>query len=155
MKHAYARRSNANSKVQANMHTSRNNQCNPDTQYSNTWTMHTSHDCKSNTKSIIIIIYIKKEIINIIMYIYHALINALSTHMLHINLSMIFCSHVEHSPTKTIYIKYYTKTTTTKTYLLFCSSCCRRPAGELLLGRYLDELLPFCLCHHHHAHLPC
>ena len=43
------------------------------------------------------------------MYIYHALINTLSTHMLHINLNMIFCSHVEHSPTKTIYIKYYTK----------------------------------------------
>ena len=45
----------------------------------------------------------------IIMYIYHALINALSAHMIHINLSMIFCPHVEHSPTKTIYIKYYTK----------------------------------------------
>ena len=30
--------SNANSKVQANMHTSRNNQCNPDMQCSNTWT---------------------------------------------------------------------------------------------------------------------
>ena len=37
------------------------------------------------------------------MYIYHALINALSAHM-------IFYTHVEHSPTKTIYIKYYTKT---------------------------------------------
>ena len=43
------------------------------------------------------------------MYIYHALINALSTHMIHINLNMIFYTHVEHSPTKTIYIKYYTK----------------------------------------------
>ena len=41
------------------------------------------------------------------MYIYHALINALSAHMIHINLNMIFCTHVEHSPTKTIYIKYY------------------------------------------------
>ena len=44
------------------------------------------------------------------MYIYHALINALSAHMIHINLNMIFYTYVEHSPTKTIYIKYYTKT---------------------------------------------
>ena len=43
------------------------------------------------------------------MYIYHALINALSAHMLHINLNMIFYAHIEQSPTKTIYIKYYTK----------------------------------------------
>ena len=45
----------------------------------------------------------------IIMYIYHALINALSAHMIHINLNMIFYTHVKHSPTKTIYIKYYLK----------------------------------------------
>ena len=45
-------------------------------------------------------------IIIIIMYIYHALINALSAHMIHINLN-IFYTHVKHSPTKTIYIKYY------------------------------------------------
>ena len=39
------------------------------------------------------------------MYIYHALINALSAHMIHINLNTIFYvyTHVEHSPTKTIY----------------------------------------------------
>ena len=37
--------------AQANMHTSRNNKCNPDMQCSNTRTMETSHDCKSNTKS--------------------------------------------------------------------------------------------------------
>ena len=43
------------------------------------------------------------------MYIYHALINALSAHMIHINLNMIFYTHVQHSPTKTIYIKYYKK----------------------------------------------
>ena len=36
----------------------------------------------------------------IIMYIYHALINAPSAHMIHINLNMIFYTHVEHSPTK-------------------------------------------------------
>ena len=32
--------------------------------------------------------------------------------MIHINLNMIFYTHVEHSPTKTIYMKYYTTTTT-------------------------------------------
>ena len=48
-------------------------------------------------------------IIIIIMYIYHAFINALSAHMIHINLNMIFYTHVKHSPTKTIYIKYYLK----------------------------------------------
>ena len=50
-----------------------------------------------------------KPLIIIIMYIYDALINALSAHMIHINLNMIFYTHVEHSPTKTIYIKYYIK----------------------------------------------
>ena len=48
------------------------------------------------------------------MYIYRALINALSAHIIHINLNMIFNTHVEHSPTKTIYIKYYTNKQTTK-----------------------------------------
>ena len=43
----------------------------------------------------------------IIMNIYHVLINALSAHMIHINLNIIFYTHVEHSPNKTIYIKYY------------------------------------------------
>ena len=56
------------------------------------------------------------------MYIYHALIKALSAHMIHINLNMIFYTHVdvEHSPTKTIYIKYYkkqTKNCTTNTHM--------------------------------------
>ena len=46
------------------------------------------------------------------MYIYHALINALSTHMIHINLNTIFYTHVEHSPTKTICIRYYMETHT-------------------------------------------
>ena len=35
----------------------------------------------------------------IIMYISHALINALNAHMIHINLNMIFYTHVERSPT--------------------------------------------------------
>ena len=29
--------------------------------------------------------------------------------MIHINLNVIFYTHVEHSPTKTIFIKYYKK----------------------------------------------
>ena len=47
----------------------------------------------------------------IIMYIYHALINALSAHMIHINLNMIFYTHVKHSPTTT---KCYTHSVTKK-----------------------------------------
>ena len=39
------------------------------------------------------------------MYTDHALINALSAHMIHINLNMMFYTHVEHSSSsKTIYI---------------------------------------------------
>ena len=34
------------------------------------------------------------------MYIYHALINALSAHMVHTNLNMIFYTHVEHCSTQ-------------------------------------------------------
>ena len=63
--------------------------------------LHLSSHCLQADKHIIIII--------IIMYIYHALINALSAHMIHINLNMMFYTHVEHSPTKTMYIKYYKK----------------------------------------------
>ena len=59
---------------------------------SNDWARHFSNPC---------------DIITIIMYSYHALINAMSAHMILINLNMIFYTHVEHSPTKTIYIKYY------------------------------------------------
>jgi len=45
-------------------------------------------------------------LITIIMYIYHVFIDALSDHMIHI-LNTILYTHVEHSPTKTICIKYY------------------------------------------------
>ena len=55
-------------------------------------------------------------VIIIIMYIYHVLINAPSVHMIHINPNMIFYTHAEHSPTKTIYIKYYKKKTKTRTH---------------------------------------
>ena len=56
----------------------------------------------------------------IILYIYDALINALSAHVIRINLNMIFYTSVEHSPTKTIYInnlhKKHCKHTHTHTY---------------------------------------
>ena len=43
------------------------------------------------------------------MYIYHALINALSAHIIHrpINLNTIFYTDADDSPTKTIYIRHY------------------------------------------------
>ena len=45
---------------------------------------------------------------------YHALINAMSAHMIHIIISQntIFYRHVEHLPTKTIYIRNYMETHT-------------------------------------------
>ena len=52
------------------------------------------------------------EVLIIMMYIYHAVINALSAHMIHVNLNTIFYTHVEHSPTKTVYIRHYMKTHT-------------------------------------------
>ena len=48
-------------------------------------------------------------IIVIITYIYQVLINDLSVHMIHINLNMIFCTHIEHSPTKTTHTKQDTE----------------------------------------------
>ena len=56
--------------------------------------------------------------LSIIMYIYHVLINTLSSRMIHINLNMIVYTHVEHSPTKTIYIKYYMEKHTRTTHAL-------------------------------------
>ena len=51
-------------------------------------------------------------VIIIITHIYHALIDALSAHMIHINLNTKLYPHVVHIPTKTIYIKYYMETHT-------------------------------------------
>ena len=39
------------------------------------------------------------------MYIYYALISALSAHMIHINLNMVFYTYVEHSPIITTHTK--------------------------------------------------
>ena len=43
------------------------------------------------------------------MYIYYALINALNAHnhIMHINLNIVFCTHVEDSPTEMVYIRHY------------------------------------------------
>ena len=43
--------------------------------------------------------------------------------MIHINLHMIFYTHVEHSPTKTLYIKYYLKHTHAHTNALQTHTC--------------------------------
>ena len=64
-------------------------------------------------KSLIIMIII-------IMYVYHVLINALSAHTIHINLNTIFYTHIDDSPTKTIYIRYYMDTHT-------CMHACTHP----------------------------
>ena len=50
------------------------------------------------------------------MYIYHTLINALRAYMIHINLNAIFYTHIEHSPTKTLYIYYMETHTHTHTH---------------------------------------
>ena len=47
---------------------------------------------------------------NNINYSHHALINALSTHMIQINLNTMFYTHTEQSPTNAMYIKYQAKT---------------------------------------------
>ena len=46
------------------------------------------------------------------MYIYHVLISALSAHIIHINLNTVFYTHIEHIPTKTMYIRHYMETYT-------------------------------------------
>ena len=83
------------------------------------------------------------SLIIIIMYIYHALINALSAHMIHINLNMTFYTHVEHSPTKTIYIKYYTKkqNRTTNTH----NDCSRNGYWYQLGWKYCEKRRVFSL----------
>ena len=55
-------------------------------------------------------VVLKTEIIIIIiMYIYHVLMSA---HMIHINLNTIFYTHLEHSPTIIVYIRYHMETHT-------------------------------------------
>ena len=82
---------------------------------------------------------LKPYLIIIIMYNYHALINALSAHMIHINLNMIFYTHVEHSPTKTIYIKYYKKTNKKHTHMRAHTDCSRNRVLILVWMEILRE----------------
>ena len=67
-------------------------------------------------------------VIIIITYIYHALNNALSAHIIHTNLNTIFCTHVEDSTTKTIYIRHYMHTHT------HTHTDCSRNWGLILVG---------------------
>ena len=53
------------------------------------------------------------------MYIYHALITALSTHMVHINLNTIFYIHVEQSYQNNLHKVLYGKNTHTQNHSEF------------------------------------
>ena len=57
--------------------------------------------------------------------------------MIHINLNMIFYTHVEHSPTKTSYIKYY------KIPWPCCLYCSEHWATE----KHFITFLHYCQCH--------
>ena len=71
---------------------------------------------------------------------YHAFINALSSYTIHINQNMILSIHVEHSPTKTIYIKH----THTHTHTHTQSDCSRN--WVLILGwKYCEKRKVFSL----------
>ena len=67
------------------------------------------------------------------------LINTLITHMIHINLSTIFYSHIEHSPTKTVYIRHYMHTHT-HTHQGMTIRTARLPGAGNLLGRAGEDL---------------
>ena len=69
--------------------------------------IHICWGCASRLSGLVLVLVQRCPLI--IMYIYSALINALSAYIIHVNLNMIFYTNVEHSPTKTIYIKYYTE----------------------------------------------
>ena len=95
-------------------------------------------------------------LIIIIIYIYHVLINALSPHIEHINLNMIFYTHVEHSPIKNnlhILRKHahtHTQTHTSALLLTFFFLHClpkgkRLPKTFFRLHYVLSLHSPFCL----------
>ena len=59
---------------------------------------------------------VKKQIHTIIItYTYYALIDALSAHIIQLNLNTILYTHVEYSPTNAIYVKYMKQKTTKQT----------------------------------------
>ena len=45
------------------------------------------------------------------MYIYNALFGAPSAYMIHTDLNTVFFTHVDHSPTDAMYVKYHLKDT--------------------------------------------
>ena len=47
----------------------------------------------------------------------HTNMHTLSTHIIHINLNTILCIHIEHSPTKAAYRKYYIYNMETHTHI--------------------------------------
>ena len=74
------------------------------------------------------------------MYIYHALINALCIHTIHINLNTIFYTLVEHSRTKTICIRYYMETHTYTCTRNDCSSHCQQICRKQLQSFLCDHI---------------
>ena len=80
----------------------------------------------SRTPGVVARIRRRRRII-IVLYIYHALINGLRAHIIHISLSTIFYAHIEDSPTKAIYIRHYMDTHThthTRTRTHTCTHAC-------------------------------
>ena len=73
--------------------------------------VHAEEECRATAEimlSLQIVFSVSKLLPSIIiMYIYHALINALNAHTINVNLNTQFYTHVEHSPTETINIRYY------------------------------------------------
>ena len=76
------------------------------------------------TRSSIFLAFTQLFLPLIIMYIYHVLINALSANIMYINLNTILYTHIEHSPTKTIYIRYYMETHTHTHNVCTCTHTC-------------------------------
>ena len=77
------------------------------------WELHISEKLESTSSKLIVTsqLFMKIHLL-IIMYIKYVLIRALSTHIIHTNLNTMSYTHVEHSPTNTIYIRYYVETHT-------------------------------------------
>ena len=66
----------------------------------------------------------------IIMYIYNVLINALSAHMIYINLNLIFYTHVEHSPNNNNNTTTAATTTTNNNNNVHLSCAHQRPERD-------------------------
>ena len=78
-------------------------------------------------------ILLGKQLI-IITYIYHVLSNALHAHIMHIKLNTIFCTHIEDSPTKTVYIRHDMETHTCMHTRMHAHTHCNRNWVLILAG---------------------